>query len=516
MQQYLELPDSLRKTHNALEPYIKQRKEATRIRQTLAAHLSSQAHQKEGYPIFHPLSLVEASPSAGSASNGVKGLQREYIQCLRANIKARNEFSKTSKEHQPKATSHNQSRGASRDISEVNGDFSSTLPTFIDVVKHRRRHERLRIVQDYVDTVAQKAPVTTDQIVSGVALDGLGSLPQVPPEVMGTTETCQGTERTDLKDLVNQLEKAVLGAKLLLQREQKFLAKIKNRNNTSSDLSSSSGGKLQALGTTRNELINWIETELAKTADDSADSENTFQLEDAGIGDEDFINEELVSIQRQYNQYSKLRRALILAATGHLDQPNPAKISQNGDEVEASDTSYNSDSKNHINHAYLTEMMSISNEQKAMIQQKSYSTISLAKHLKEAGQGVGRLSEESHLLPAYPIPGTTPHGSGFDGLASFGGSISSHERPDSSRKARAWVFAADSSRAATNNAILGRIDKGRIDVHDAQQTLLELQRLLGEDNDTDQMSGAHLTRGGKQANCGDVWASLAGNLGTIK
>jgi hypothetical protein len=510
MQEYKDLPDSLPKTHHALEPYIKQRPEVTRIRQILAAHLSSHVHQKEGQPIFHPLSLVEASSSAESTLSGIKGLQREYIRCLRANIKARQEFAKTSKEHQLKP-SFDHPRRATQETAEAHDESISTLTTFVDVVKYQRKYERLRIMQDYVDTVALKSPATTDHLGSGAVLKDIGSLPQVPPEVMGTTKMRQGSEKTDLKELVDQLEKAVLRAKLLLKREQTFLARIKGRNSAPDHASSSPSGRLQALGTTRNELINWIETELAKTGDSSPDSEDATQPKTPGKGGKAFIDSELVSIQRQYSQYSKLRRALILAATGKLDQPTPIAPVHDEDEAAENSAGASPDAMNHIMHSYLVEMMSISNEQKVMIQQKSHFTISLAKHLKEAGQGVDRLSEESHLLPAHPMPVAASHGSGLDGLASFARDMSSHEKPDSSRRARAWVFAADAARAATKDAVLDKLEKGRVDVRDAQQTLLALQRLVGDDDVDVQTAG-----GVEHTTAGDVWASLAGNLGAIK
>lgn len=510
MQEYKELPDSLQKTHHALGPYIKQRSEVTRIRQILTAHLISHVHQKEGQSISHPLSLVEASSSTDSTLSGIKGLQREYIRCLRSNIKARKDFANTSKEHQLKP-SLDHSRRATRETAETQDVSISTLTTFIDVVKYQRKYERLRIMQDYVDTVAMKSPATTDHLGSGSVLKDIGSLPQVPPEVMGITKMHQGSGKTDLKELVDQLEKAVLRAKLLLKREQTFLTKIKTRNSAPNPASSGPGGKLQALGTTRNELIGWIETELAKTGDSSPDSEDSAQSKAPVNEGKTFIASELVSIQRQYSQYSKLRRALILAATGNLDQPTPIAPTHDEDEVVENSASTSPDAMNHIMHPYLVEMMSISNEQKAMIQQKSHFTISLAKHLKEAGQGVDRLSEESHLLPAHPIPGAASHGSSLDGLASFARDMSSHEKPDSSHKARAWVFAANAARATTRDAVLDMVGKGRADVRDAQQTLLTLQRLVG-DGDVD----AQTAEGVEHTPAGDIWASVAGNLGAIK
>lgn len=510
MQQDTGLPESLREIHHALQPYIKQRREALRVRQVLVAHLSTHVQQNDAYPIFHPLSLLEALPSSETSLKGVRGVQREYIRCLANNIKAQNQYSKASKEHQPRSTHSHPSGDSAQGTSYAQGDSESTLATFVDTVKCRRKHERLCIMQEFVDVVAEKLPENISQLGSDVELQNLGSLPQIPPDVMGTADAHRGSIGSDLRGLVNQLEKAVLRAKLLLQREQRFLEKVKHHNNSRTDLPSHDGGILQALGTTRNELIQWIETELANTADDSPEPEDNIQVNAAESSDMDLIDSELVSIQRQYNQYSKCRRALIIAATGHLEQATPTKAGQDLDSVKGTGVPHNSETVNHTVYPYLSEMMSLSSEQKALIQQKSHFTISLAKHLKEAGQGVDRLAEESHLLPAHPMPRTVSHSSNFDALASFGGSISDQEKPDSSRKAQAWVFAADRARAATRNSVSGKIEEGRMDILGARRTLLELQRLLGEDGSVSAPTTA------KQTKNHDTWATLDGYLGAIK
>lgn len=513
MQEYKDLPDSVQKTLHTLEPYIKPRQEVARIRQILAAHLSSHVNSKQGHPISLPLSLVDASADVEATATGVRGLQKEYIRCLRANIKARKEFAEASKKHQSNLTSESHHPGgATRDNPEPLNDPGPALDSFIDVVNYRRKHERLRIIQDYVDLVAQKPAARADRLDPGVVLKDIDALPQVPLDIMGTAEARQASERTDLQGLVDQLEKAVLRAKLLLKREQKLLTKIKTDDSAPKNPSSSHGGRLQALGTTRNELINWVETELAKAGDGTPDSGDGSDSKLLEMG-EGFIDSELISIQRQYSRYSKARQALILAATGRLDQPSPITTGNDEDESMENETATGSDVMNHTMHSYLVELMSISNEQKSIIQQKSHLTISLAKHLKKAGQDLDRLSEESHLLPAHPSTSVAVRGSGLESQPSFEHEVSSHEKPDSSRRARAWVFAADSSRAATRDAIQEKIEDGRMEVLDAQQTLLELQRLLGEGNDRETEANGKTAR---NIDSEDIWSAIAGNLGVIK
>jgi hypothetical protein len=76
--------------------------------------------------------------------------------------------------------------------------------------------------------------------------------------------------------------------------------------------------------------------------------------------------------------------------------------------------------------------------------------------------------------------------------------MSNQERPDASRRARAWVFASESATNATKEAISQKLEEGEKFIVKTQKTLLELDNLLGSD--------------GK----GDIWGTVDGNLGVIE
>jgi len=438
---------------------------------------------KEARPLSRPLPLAEATSSI-DASSGTRGIRREYLRCVKAEIKVREEYDKIIKERQSASLEDQRATAV-----EASG---TALDTFLDVVKYRRKHERLRIIQDYVDGLAQKPAASADYLDPKVVLKDAGALPKVPQEVMDASRPRLDAGKKDLNELVDQLEKSVLRAKLLLKREQKLLSKLKAEG--SNGISAVGGSKLQALGTTRNELINWIESELGKAGESSDDGPRS------EAGEKDYIERQLNSIQRQYSQYLKARQNLILAATG-IPEP-PVSISEQNETAvrSASDGSTSLGNMSHAIHSYLEGLTSILNDQKSIIQQKSHLTISLAKQLKVASQGLDRLADESHLLPAHPMPSII---SQRKGAASFGEEISNYEKPDSSRRARAWVFASDAASTTTRADVLGGLEEGEVAIMDAKKTLVELQRLLGDDGE--QGTGMR-----------DIWADLDGHLGVIK
>ena len=124
--------------------------------------------------------------------------------------------------------------------------------------------------------------------------------------------------------------------------------------------------------------------------------------------------------------------------------------------------------------------------------------------------GRDRLVEESHLLPAHPMPSGNLQ---RKGLASFADEISSYEKPDSSHRARAWVFASRSASLATKGIISERLEDGQHSISEAQRTLQDLYTLIGE-----QVKGTDGNEPGGRINTGskDIWGQLDGQLGVIQ
>jgi len=498
------LPEALKKASRSLQPFIKQRQEVTQIRRILSSHLSLHLNADGGLLVSRPLSLVDPISSIEATPHGVRGIQKEYLRCVRANIKARREYSKASQEHRVGLEGHHGHGpgGVVRDIS-TSQDGATSMESFLDLVRQRQKHERLCIIQDYIDMLSQKPAASVGHLDPQDVLKDVETLPKVPPEVVNASSSSQLSDGKDLKELVDQLEKSVLRAKMLLKREQKLLTKVQAENSTSPV---SHGGRLQAVEVTRHELINWIEGELARAGDSPVTSEGQDLTKSGEMGKE-YIDAELSSIQRQYIRYTKARQALIAASTGKLESPASLELDE-GYDAQSMKESHSSSGTNNVIYPYLEAMISVSNEQKAMIQQKSHLTISLAKQLKESSQGLDRLADESHLLPAHPMPAMSSQRNGSEGTVSFGGQMSNHEKPDTSRRARAWVFASKSATSTTKDAISESLEEGTKSIAEGQKKLFGLQNLLGSGSEE---STANTGGIGK-----DIWATLDGDLGAIK
>ena len=520
---------------DSLAPYIRPRKEASQIRQVLAAHLDSQLNPAAGHAQGPVLSLVRESTSVKNTSGTISGLRKEYLKALRANIKARREYDRV-------CNSNTLRNGdlTSRDV--VSGpSYSGTdllsksdhLDGYLALIKQRQRHERLRILQDYVDKLEQKSAAATSFLDQ--TNPQLSGLPQLPVEIVASTAS--GVQEPDykaLKDLIRGLEQAVLRAKVQLRNEKQLLEQFRAGSSKQGrgDLNSVPRDvqTLQALGRTRNELITWVEEELGK-AGDSEPQEAPETHHQSSPDTKGSLEDQLTLVKAQYSRYVQARKTFI-DTIAETVEPVLAIDPSEKKEGEAEDNEMETTPlTTWIVSPYLRDLQLTSNEQKFSIQQKSHLTVSLAKQHKETVQLFDRLAHESHLLPAYPQ--STSKASRRDHNQFDQDAMTGKEMPSAAHRARAWAYAAESASATTKDSVLASIEEGESAIEGAREMLSTLEGLLGRRQNGSvepalqegdiwtsetTSSRANVNRLSQQTSSsaqGDIWAMLDGNLGVL-
>ncbi|KAA8576899.1 hypothetical protein EYC84_006939 [Monilinia fructicola] len=491
------LPESIKRLHLALSPYIKQRQDTLHVRRVLAAHLNSNVNSGES--ILTPTNLSLTDPTSEVTQGlGFPGVQHEYLRSLQANLKAQEDFAAISTQHD-EIESHSKIRARTHDQATSK---EVSLRTFLDLEKQRKKQERFRVIQDLINQLAQKPAAEQDFLdpKSLELLRDVGSLPPVPPIVLAPAEHHQDSERIDLKITCRSIGEVRAGT-------------------TTSKDQPEQGNRQLALGTTRNELINWIEMELGKAGDSSAAPEG----QDPSIPEykgKEYIDSQLASIKQIYAQYLETRKRLIVAASEDLATPLPIAVGATDSSAVVVDQPPN-DTANITDvstYSYLEDLVLISNEQRSTVLQRSYLTSSLTRQHKETGKDLDKLVDESHLLPAYPMPTVTSQRKRLGEPISFEEDISNSDKPSLSSRAKAWVFAAESSSISTKEAVLERLEDGESALAEAYQTLNDLQVLLGCLPEGQGVDGDVV--GGRQklgiSNIGGVWSTLDGNLGFIR
>ncbi|KAK1600437.1 uncharacterized protein LY79DRAFT_585874 [Colletotrichum navitas] len=511
------VPKSIQKVQASLEPYIKSREQVAYIRRALALHL-----QACGQPssIQKPLSLIDSSCRV-TPTQEVRGLQKEYLRALDANLKARNEYENARNETMTAPSSR-----------PKNADTKDQVEEHVTLVKLRQKRQRLQTVQKYLDLLMRQPAASPDFLDPDDIFKNSPLLPNVPEEVLSGFTVSASTTKTDLGGLAGQLEKVVLRAKLLLQREEQLLADVRQRTGALAG-QVSDDAKVHALDTTRTELINWIEAELSKASGESDDNAATERNGFNSRTEQETIDQHLAEIRDKYNRYTAARKAVLSL----VSEPTQPVLKPGGEGTTSSGQSQSVPAAPaaHLLIPYLDKLLSLSREQKGMITQKSHVHAVVAKQAKETQQALDHLAEESQLLPEHPMSGAGRPKSGFG--EDFSAAMS--EKPTSSDRVKPWMFAADSAKIATLEAVAEKIEEGQVALEGSMAALQEVDKLLGQGpeepekeaggdateediwlsqgsaNKTDTRKHATHQRKESMVNPNDIWSAIDGKLGLI-
>lgn len=495
-----------------LGPFIKPREQVNYIRRVLALHLGSCSHDG---PVKQPVSLADARHDV-TPDPSSKGFYREYIEALKANVGAHRKYEDTAQSNFP-SSSPSQNSSSSNELLEER----------LSLLKLQAKQNRLSAVQGHLDALMQKPAAAPEYLDPEDVFHDAASLPKVPKEVVNSLVAQQSVKKTDLTEQVAQLEKTVLRAKLLLKREEQLLRETRANAQSIPDVISN-GIRLHALNTTRNELINWIETELGKASGEEEGEESGSKSHAQSIADQAKINEQLGTIKDKYAKYLASRRSLLSSVGEKFDSSAtpvlaPSAAGQQPEEAEPASSTY-------LLTPYIDTLLKLSKNQRAMISQKAHINTTLGKEIKDNCQSLGHLEEESQLLPSHS---TAPESRRRSVLGEF---LTSGERSGLTGKVQPWVLAADSAKIATLENVAEQVEGGQLALENSMHTLQQIDHLLGQaeenkeedaqaDTTEDDVwleagpsSPSKARKHTEKGNAGqskDVWSSLHGNLGLI-
>lgn len=445
--------NTLNTIQKTLEPYLRPREEIARIRQILAVHLDSCLKDASSAGC---LALVDTgSPSSSSTA---RGLQQEYLEALNANIQARNEFAACCRAQKQSKTKP----------SAVSGHGPDRVQEHLTAIRLRQKHEKMQAIEKSLNVLAQKPAASPGFLDPGEIFRDSRSLPSVPKELLTAITLDETSQGPPLKDLNDQLEKHVLRTKLLLKREEQLLERVKSQS-TARPESITASAKLDALNRTRTELINWIEAELGKASADDGDANAQEDHKHRASTAPFQIVEQLASIKEKYTQYIEARNTLLELVSS---QPAPVIKPLTEEKKPVASPPAVPEPSAHLLSPYLERLLSIAREQKGLIAEKSHLNAAITRQLKDNSQLLDHFAEESHLVPAHPMPGTPRH------KAAFADAIAAAESSGPSSRVKPWVFAADSAKIATLEAVAEKIEEGQIALECSMRTLSEIDELL--------------------------------------
>ncbi|KZF25923.1 hypothetical protein L228DRAFT_279185 [Xylona heveae TC161] len=518
----------LPQVHSSLSPYIKSRQEAQKVRQVLTLFVASTLD-----PTSSQHNSTQHILCPDGRQQGVKvplelgHMRKEYLRAVNANVKAQKEYASLTSG----GISGDDSKGSLESSSRVASE--EHLHEYLLLLRQRHRYERLRILQDYLELLAQKPPASPDFLDVKQISSQLSQPPHPPATIIQESDKeRQISKRAHMNALISRLEKSVLKASHLLEAEKMRLAEAQEKYDSIKHAQVGSNPyhmkeKVKALENTRNTLIGWVETELSKATNSMTEADTSVSMADNERSETDraYIDQRSTEIMELYKAYMESRKSLL--ADSHADtSPNeePRKIlAQSADNslLQEERIDPHAQSSSIIALQYAREhLLPFQDFQRSMLQSRTHVESALAKEHKTASQALERLSDESHLLPAYPLLVNQPrfkHAAAVLASRAVQREAALAEEAASGpygayghiEPARAWAFAADASGINTMETVERALQQGQTTINSAQDRLATMKELLGEEGEDEgfQATAPALT------DLGDIWTADAMNAG---
>ena len=488
-------------------PDIENRHEILRVRRVLSAYLAQN--------ISGSISLSATILGVPSEDTRVRrippevsGLRKNYLEALQAHIKAREEYERALQGSDEASLS-----AIRQEQHEIEIGASASVTNHLNLLRAQRKYQKLRIIQDYLDLLAQKDAAKPDYLSMTSILKEVAPAPELPSIISEGKSHYGGSEsQKNIKNLTLRLEKAVLRAQNSLEKEKRLLAQVKSEQKSegsskNSDLPKTSS-QIFALSQTRDELVSWIEQRLAQgnQVEDKPEKLPDPNRVEVPVD----IDERKKAIETKYEDYLHARKSLLALASAkrapspQLSRANLAAPHQQTKSQETQPREAN------VILPYLTShLIPASSAQKGSLKHESYLAKILADQDREKIKVLEKLADESHLLPTYPLLTAQPRFQ--NAVAALG---SKPRRPAFSdaedlangpegrtiTQARAWAFAVSAARAAKHDEVHERLEHGEKQVEITKGQVRELNEILSGEAD----------QSGRESEEEDVWAESAG------
>lgn len=530
-----------------LSPYIKTRQEALLIRQALTLYLRSHItftsddngngngnddnnNVSSNSLLRHDLSHLslcaphDAVIDVKRIPPELTGLRKEYLDALQANLTAKRNYQSLSSQNATAARIRFGYRGGNFPPSSSSSgtvsaadDANARLETYLALIRDRRRQAKLQVFRHYLQQLRDRDAARLEYFESRENRNEHASLPIEFDRDGDGVQNAPGTETEDggVEGLVYKLEKAVLRAKSHLDREKRLFEELRGKQKSNVGQELPSATKVKALQRTRDELVQWVEEKLI-TVSGSDEGGPLREIPAEEVEESTHILEERKEqIRSQYASYVEARRNLLDAISGACQPVAPvstmpqsqshsrnAKNNDKDDTLSEQTTSSPLDSLNILSFTTKT-LHPLSKSQKALALQKSYLSALLAKEKSTAIRTLNRLSDESHLLPEYPI---LARQSRFKHAVAAINTRSAHDparqqTDEITSLAEAWAFASNAARENEKEFVEQKAMLGAEIAQDEQLMLKEVYGMLNQDLD-------EVVRGGREGgdDDDDIWS----------
>ena len=442
-----------------LAPFVRSRQETIKIRWLLAAFLASHSESSGEDQVYcNFLSNPRDDQVRTIPLKHASGVRVDYLKAVQAYQNARLEHTKLRGSNDLKGSTPNRSAG------HKTGDGIGPLSDYLDLLKERKRYERLKILTDYNGLLSAKSP----------AQSGYLDVSDIPDQQYITPYNGQSLKPLDsLQTLTAELDKAVLKAKHSLLAEQRMLHSVLDLSSQGQPRSSS---QRQGLIRVRDELVGWVENELSHAVN-LADPGNL--EEDAVARNPRRVEGSVCAIRDTYHQYIDTRKLLLNAGNSSYDT-----LEDNSGKIEPVKSNFllieDSGIAGDVVSVLESIILPIHQQQKSIILQKSLVTTTIAKQQRSALHRTQALVKESALLSRFVDSKEGIQESMGTMDSTFRGQPKSRSGEEILELSSQWAMAADRARAELHETTIATVEQGHESIRLAQEQFQELQRLEGQ------------------------------------
>jgi hypothetical protein len=449
------------------------------------------------------LPLPEHVEAVKTVSRGITGLERIYLEALHRNVSARRAFNVLQKSTPQPTRPRVPAQG-------------TRLSEHIELLRLQRRSEELQIFQRYLTKLQNLFAARPDVL-------GLNTIPSVHLSSLSHVQQYDSKDVNQAMDsfggLVRRLEKAVISAKYRVEHEHALLNQAE-RNVSLISAIDTQKNRLCALAATRDELVAWIEENISSSQSNEESMLNKGAQEEQT---ESVIPSLRAEIMAKYNQYITMRKRLLDCIADCIAFAEHPQV-----EIVASETksNFSTPSEQTPSLSYLpfllTQIQNCTQLRHFHSQQAAHYSSLLAKEGSKTTTELSRLADESHLLPAYPMLARQDRFKHVVTAIASKGLLAiadpSEEESEMSRRMKAWSFAADAAREATQRMVMEQLENSDEAVKEGEWWIGKLRELHGDEDGAghDNNSGSGIGDGDLQdgEDDEDVWAleAAAGRL----
>jgi hypothetical protein len=379
---------------HALSSYINSREDTLRIRRTLSKYLtaslrpvnSATQNQHLNHECPQSISATSTNPP------GLKGQRLEYLLALRAKSQAQARHRELQQSLEDLHTRHVEETPTYTQ-SEHNNEATGG---YVALLRQRRKHAELEVVQDALDRLLSAKPIHTLQDPKALVQQTIGEQPDLPAERLQ-----QDSQSHDEQSMIFKLKQEVLEARASMDRANSDRAQAQSKAARSPP---ELRQQVHALKRARDEIVDWVQDELAKLEEDSVFLEDASPIKRSAVAAPIDLSSADSQIRNAYNQYT-LARASLIESWGALDQPLQPSANDENKPKEPTDSDKPHENKEPVMSTirllpHLPHLARSAQIERALLQQSVYLQTQIASADQEIEEALLRLSAESHLLPA--------------------------------------------------------------------------------------------------------------------